>query len=92
MNTAASFQQTYCSQCGRPQGPGASGFSHCADHAGDLRDHFDQGQLDELIDAAQEAAAVRADLHINKLKNTGELRRRDDERAFKDQLQWEAVQ
>lgn len=30
------FQETHCSQCGIPQGPGNSGYSHCADHADDL--------------------------------------------------------
>ena len=25
-------ETVYCSQCGTPQGPGDSGFSHCADH------------------------------------------------------------
>lgn len=25
-------QAVFCSQCGTPQGPGDSGFSHCSDH------------------------------------------------------------
>ena len=29
---APRFAQTYCSQCGREQGPGDSGVSSCADH------------------------------------------------------------
>lgn len=37
---------------------------------------------------AREAAAVRADLRINELKNSGELRQREDARALADQLQW----
>lgn len=37
---------------------------------------------------AREAAAVRADLRINDLKNSGELRRREDARALADQVQW----
>ena len=37
---------------------------------------------------AREAAAVRADLRINDLKNSGELRQREDARALADQLQW----
>lgn len=37
---------------------------------------------------AREAAAVRADLRINELKNSGELRKREDARALADQLQW----
>ena len=36
---------------------------------------------------AREAAAVRADLRINELKNTGELRRREDARALDAQIQ-----
>lgn len=36
----------------------------------------------------REAAAVRADLRINELKNSGELRQREDARALADQLQW----
>lgn len=39
---------------------------------------------------AREAAAVRADLRINALKNSGELRQREDARALADQLQWGA--
>jgi hypothetical protein len=35
-----------------------------------------------------ELASVRADLAINDLKNTGELRRREDERALAEQLKW----
>lgn len=34
--TAAEYTQTYCSQCGQPQGPGNSGYSACADHSADL--------------------------------------------------------
>ncbi len=26
------FPETWCSQCGQPQGPGDNGFSHCEDH------------------------------------------------------------
>jgi hypothetical protein len=37
---------------------------------------------------AQESQAVRADLAYNNLKNTGELRRREDARALADQIQW----
>lgn len=37
---------------------------------------------------AQEAQAIRADLAYNDLKNTGELRRREDERALADQIKW----
>ena len=37
---------------------------------------------------AREAAAVCADLRINDLKNTGELRRREDERALAEQIKW----
>ena len=37
---------------------------------------------------AQEARAIRADLAYNDLKNTGELRRREDERALADQIKW----
>lgn len=37
---------------------------------------------------AREAAALRADLRINDLKNSGELRQREDARALADQLQW----
>ena len=37
---------------------------------------------------AREAAALRADLRINELKNSGELRRQDDARAFALQLRW----
>jgi hypothetical protein len=33
----ARFEQTSCSQCGREFGPGAHGFSHCADHGGTSR-------------------------------------------------------
>lgn len=40
---------------------------------------------------AREAAAVRADLRINELKNSGELRQREDARALADQLQWGAA-
>ena len=36
---------------------------------------------------AREAAAVRADLRINELKNTGELHRREDARALDAQIQ-----
>jgi hypothetical protein len=36
-----------------------------------------------------ELASVRAELAINHLKNTGELRRREDARALADQIQWE---
>ncbi len=28
------FSETFCSHCGGAFGPGASGFSHCEDHAG----------------------------------------------------------
>ena len=37
---------------------------------------------------AREAAAVRADLRINELKNSGELRQREDARALAEQVQW----
>lgn len=37
---------------------------------------------------AREAAAVRADLRINELKNSGELRQREDARALADQIAW----
>ena len=37
---------------------------------------------------AREAQAIRADLAYNDLKNTGELRRREDERALADQIKW----
>ena len=30
---APRFVQTYCSQCGRENGPGNSGVSRCADHS-----------------------------------------------------------
>jgi hypothetical protein len=40
---------------------------------------------------AKEAQAVRADLHINRLKSGGELRRREDARALADQIQWGAA-
>jgi len=30
---APRFAQTYCSQCGRENGPGNSGVSRCADHS-----------------------------------------------------------
>ncbi len=53
----------------------------------DLREHFNAQQIDELV----EAAAVRADLRINALKNSGELRRREDARALADQIQWGAA-
>ena len=36
---------------------------------------------------AEEAAAIKADLAYNELKNSGELRRREDHRAFLLQLQ-----
>ena len=36
---------------------------------------------------AREAAAVRADLRINELKNSGELRRREDARALAEQIE-----
>lgn len=39
---------------------------------------------------AREAAAVRADLRINELKNSGELRQREDARALAEQVQWGA--
>ena len=53
----------------------------------DLREHFNPQQIDELV----EAASVRADLHINCLKSSGELRRREDDRALSDQIQWGAA-
>lgn len=37
---------------------------------------------------AQEAQAIRADLAYNDLKNIGELRRREDERALAEQIKW----
>lgn len=37
---------------------------------------------------AREAAAVRADLRINELKNSGELRRREDAAALREQIKW----
>ena len=36
---------------------------------------------------AREAAAVRADLRINELKNSGELRQREYARALAEQVQ-----
>ncbi len=41
--------------------------------------------------SVHEDAAIRADLHINDLKNSGELRRREDARALADQIQWGAA-
>lgn len=38
--------------------------------------------------SVHEDAAIRADLRINDLKNSGELRRREDARALADQVQW----
>lgn len=37
---------------------------------------------------AQEAQAIRADLAYNELKNSGELRRREDARALSEQQKW----
>jgi len=31
-DAAPRFAMTYCSQCGKAQGPGDEGFSHCSDH------------------------------------------------------------
>ena len=53
----------------------------------DLRAHFNRQQIDQLV----EAASVRADLHINCLKSSGELRRREDACALADQIQWSAA-
>lgn len=53
----------------------------------DLRAHFNPQQIDQLV----EAASVRADLHINFLKSSGELRQREDACALADQLQWGAA-
>lgn len=38
--------------------------------------------------SVHEDAAIRADLAYNDLKNSGELRRREDARALADQVQW----
>lgn len=40
--------------------------------------------------AISEAQAVAADLSYNDLKNTGELQRSEAERAFVEQVKWEA--
>jgi len=45
-------------------------------------------QFDKVERINQEAAAVRADLRINELKNSGELRQREDARALAEQVQW----
>lgn len=37
---------------------------------------------------AQGAQAIRADLAYNELKNSGELRRREDARALAEQQKW----
>ncbi len=39
--------------------------------------------------AEQERDRIAADLRINELKNSGELRRRDDARALDEQVKWE---
>lgn len=54
--------------------------------ADDLSKHFDARQMRAIA----EAAWIKADLHIDALKNSGELRRRDDARAMALQLQWDA--
>lgn len=43
-----------------------------------------------VIQQAEEALRKQADLRIDEMKNSGELRRRDDARALAEQIKWGA--
>lgn len=43
-------------------------------------------------DEAEEAKRLAADAEINRMKNDGTLRQRDDARALADQLKWSTDQ
>lgn len=58
----------------------------------ELAQHPDSRDPDhpEPIDEGTEADRVAADLAYNRLKDTGELQRRETDRALAEQVRWEA--
>lgn len=81
------FAQTYCSQCGRKQGPGDSGHSSCSTHCNAVALEQKSKDLREAVQALQDRARDAFDCGRNLDQEALEAAWADEEPAHYAQFQ-----